>query len=269
MLYETRRSTLMNILVSNDDGIESRGIRILAQCLKQLGEVWVVAPERPQDAMGRAITLHKPLRLHRIGRQVFSVNGTPSDCVTLAVGQLLKDRSIHLLVSGINKGLNVGDDVTNSGTVAAALEGAIRGIPAMAVSLEGLKRFRFQSAAHVAVEVARLVLDKGLPPDTLLNVNVPDVPVQELNGMQVTSLSRRRYRNPVIEKVDPRGGKYYWIAGERETWNRRRHSDVDAVAQKKVSMTPLRFDMTQYRAVKKLKAWESVVSRRLKRAQTS
>lgn len=256
----------MNILVANDDGIESPGLRTLAKSLKQLGDVWVVAPERPQDAMGRAITLHKPLRLHRISRQVFSVNGTPSDCVTLAVGQLLKDRPIHLLVSGINKGLNVSDDVTNSGTVAAALEGAIRGIPAMAVSLEGRKRFRFQSAAHVAVEVARLVLDNGLPADTLLNINVPDVPAQELNGMQVTSLSRRRYRNPVIEKIDPRGGKYYWIAGEQVTWNRRGRSDVDAIAEKKVSVTPLHFDMTQYRAMTTLQAWESIVSKRMKRA---
>ena len=253
----------MNILVTNDDGVESAGIRTLAKHLKKLGNVWVVAPERPQNAMGRAITLHKPLRLKPIGRQVFSVNGTPSDCVIVAVGRVLRDCPIHLLVSGINKGLNLGDDVTNSGTVAAALEGAIRGIPSMAVSLDGLKRFRFPAAARVAVEVATLILKEGLPTDTLLNVNVPDVPAEAVTRMQVTSLSRRWYRNSVIENVDPRGSAYYWIAGERVTWNRGKNSDVDAIADKKVSLTPLHFDMTQYHAMRKLTAWESVLSERV------
>ena len=254
----------MNILVTNDDGVESSGIRTLAKHLKKLGDVWIVAPDRPQNAMGRAITLHKPLRLRQIGRQVFSVNGTPSDCVIVAVGRVLRDRPIHLLVSGINKGLNLGDDVTNSGTVAAALEGAIRGIPSMAVSLDGLKRFRFPAAARVAVEVATLILKDGLPADTLLNVNVPDVPPEAVRGMQVTSLSRRWYRNSVIENVDPRGSAYYWIAGEQVTWNRRKNSDVDAIADNKVSLTPLHFDMTQYHAMKKLTAWESTLAKRTK-----
>ena len=254
----------MNILVTNDDGVESSGIRTLAKHLKKLGDVWVVAPEKPQNAMGRAITLHKPLRLKQIGRQVFSVNGTPSDCVIVAVGRVLRERPIHLLVSGINRGLNLGDDVTNSGTVAAALEGAIRGIPSMAVSLDGLRRFRFPAAARTAVEVATLILKDGLPADTLLNVNVPDVPPEAVTGMQVTSLSRRWYRNSVIENVDPRGNAYYWIAGEQVTWNRRKHSDVDAIAANKVSLTPLHFDMTQYHAMKKLRAWESALAKRMK-----
>ncbi len=257
----------MNILVVNDDGIESPGLHTLAKQLKKLGDVWVVAPDRPQNAMGRAITLHKPLRLKEISRRVFAVNGTPSDCVILGAGRALRDRSIHLLVSGINKGLNLGDDVTNSGTVAAALEGTIQGIPAIAVSLDGLKRFRFQSAAAVAVEVAKLVLKDALPADTFVNVNVPDVPVQDLQGMQITSLSRRRYQNSVVEKIDPRGGEYYWVAGEHVTWNRRRRSDVDAIADRKVSLTPLHFDMTQYRAMTRLRSWEPVLSRRMKMAK--
>ena len=260
----------MNILVVNDDGIESPGLHILAKQLKKLGDVWVVAPDRPQNAMGRAITLHKPLRLKQVSRQVFSVNGTPSDCVILGAGRALKDRSIHLLVSGINKGLNLGDDVTNSGTVAAALEGTIQGIPSIAVSLDGLKRFRFQSAASVAFEVAKLVLKDALPVDTFLNVNVPDVSFQALNGMQVTSLSRRRYHNSVIEKTDPRGGQYYWVDGKQVTWNRRRRrSDADAIAGKKVSLTPLHFDLTQYRAMTRLQSWESVLSRRMRAAKIS
>ena len=252
----------MNILVTNDDGVESSGVRTLAKHLKKLGNVWIVAPERPQNAMGRAITLHKPIRLKRLGRQVFSVNGTPSDCVIVAAGRVFRDCPIHLLVSGINKGLNLGDDVTNSGTVAAALEGAIRGIPSMAVSLEGVKRFRFTMAARVAVEVATLILQDGLPTDTLLNVNVPDVPVESMTGTRITSLSRRQYRNSVIENVDPRGGAYYWIAGEQVTWNRSKNSDADAIAAKKVSLTPLHFDMTQYHAMKKLTVWESELSKR-------
>ncbi len=259
----------MNILVVNDDGIESPGLHTLARQLKKLGDVWVVAPDRPQNAMGRAITLHKPLRLKQIGRRVFSVNGTPSDCVILGAGRVLADRSIQLLVSGINKGLNLGDDVTNSGTVAAALEGTIQGMPSIAVSLDGLKKFRFQSAACVAFEVAKLVLKNPLPADTFLNVNVPDVSFRDLNGVQVTSLSRRRYRNSVIENIDPRGGRYYWVDGKQVTWNRRRHSDVDAIAGNKVSLTPLHFDMTQYRAMAGLRSWESVLSRRMKTLKPS
>ncbi len=261
--------TTMNILVVNDDGIDSPGLHALAKQLKKLGDVWVVAPERPQNAMGRAITLHKPLRLKRVSRQVFSVNGTPSDCVILGAGRALKDHPIHLLVSGINKGLNLGDDVTNSGTVAAALEGTILGIPSIAVSLDGLKRFRFQAAAHVSVEVAKLVLKDGLPTDTFVNVNVPDVPAQDLQGVQITSLSRRRYQNSVIEKIDPRGGEYYWVAGEQVTWNRRGRSDADAIAANNISLTPLHFDMTQYRALTTLKSWESRLSRWMKTLKTS
>lgn len=259
----------MTILVTNDDGIDSPGIRILAKALASLGDVWVVAPERAQNAMGRAITLHKPLRLNQVGRQTFSVNGTPSDCITLAVGQLLKERHLDLVVSGINKGLNLGDDVTNSGTVAAALEGAIRGISSIAVSMEGQQRFRFSLGAKVAVEIANMVLQQGLPADTLLNVNVPDIQANRLRGVQLTSLSRRRYDNPVIEKTDPRGRKYYWIAGEQVTWNRKKHSDVDAISRGFVSLTPLHFDMTQYRALTKLHSWERTLNRRVRSMQQS
>lgn len=259
----------MTILVANDDGIDSPGIRVLAKSLKSLGDVWVVAPERAQNAMGRAITLHKPLRLNQVGRHMFSVNGTPSDCITLAIGQLLKDREIDLVVSGINKGLNLGDDVTNSGTVAAALEGAIRGIPSIAISMDGQNRFRFALGAKVALEVAKMVSKHGLPTDTLLNVNIPDLPVNGLKGMKLTSLSRRRYKDPVVEKTDPRGGKYYWIAGEQVSWNRKKHSDVDAISQGFVSLTPLHFDMTQYQALTKLQSWEPALNRKARSLRSS
>jgi len=253
----------MTILVANDDGIDSPGIRALAKALKSLGDVWVVAPERAQNSMGRAITLHKPLRLTKVGRQMFSVNGTPSDCITLAAGQLLKEQDLDLVVSGINKGLNLGDDVTNSGTVAAALEGAIRGIPSMAVSMDGQNRFRFALGAKIALQVANMVSKNGLPADTMLNVNIPDLQAKSLKGMKLTSLCRRQYKNPVVEKTDPRGGKYYWIAGEQVSWNRRKHSDVDAISQGFVSLTPLHFDMTQYQALTKLQAWERTLNRQV------
>lgn len=259
----------MTILVANDDGIDSPGLRALAKTLTHLGDVWVVAPDRAQNAMGRAITLHKPLRLTQVGKNMFSVNGTPSDCITLAVGKLLKGQHLDLVVSGINKGLNLGDDVTNSGTVAAALEGAIRGIPSIAVSMDGQTRFRFPQGAKVALEIAKMVMQQGLPADTLLNVNIPDLSAHRLKGMQFTSLSRRRYKNPVIEKTDPRGGKYYWIAGEQVTWNRKKHSDVDAISQGFVSLTPLHFDMTQYRALTKLQAWEQKLNRRIRAVRPS
>ncbi len=259
----------MTILVANDDGIDSPGIRVLAKSLKSLGNVWVVAPERAQNAMGRAITLHKPLRLNQVGRQMFSVNGTPSDCITLAIGQLLKDHEIDLVVSGINKGLNLGDDVTNSGTVAAALEGAIRGIPSIAVSMDGQNQFRFTLGAKVALAVAKMVSKHGLPKDTLLNVNIPDLQANGLKGMKFTSLSRRRYKDPVVEKTDPRGGKYYWIAGEQVSWNRKKHSDVDTISQGFVSLTPLHFDMTQYRALTKLQSWEQALNKQVRSLRSS
>ena len=254
----------MKILVSNDDGIDSPGIRELAKALKELGEVWVVAPERPQNAVGRALTLHKPLRINIVGRRMFSVNGTPGDCITLGVEQVLKGQAPDLVISGINKGLNIGDDVTNSGTVAAAMEASIRGILSMAVSLDGTGRYRFPMAATVAVAIARMVMKSGLPDDTLLNVNVPDVEPEAIAGVQITTLSRRRYRNPVVEKTDPRGGKYYWIAGEQVSWNRSKHSDVEAVSKHYVSLTPLHFDMTQYAALPKLKSWERALNTRVR-----
>lgn len=246
----------MKILVVNDDGIDSRGIRELAKSVKHLGDVWVVAPERPQNAVGRALTLHKPLRINKIASQIYSVNGTPGDCVTLGLEQVLKGEAPDLVISGINKGLNVGDDVTNSGTVAGAMEAAIRGMLAIAVSLEGINRYRFPAASKIAAEIAEMVVTQGLPEDTLLNVNVPDVELDKIKGIQVTTLSRRRYRNSVVEKTDPRGGKYYWIAGEQVSWHRSSQSDVKAVADRYVSLTPLHFDMTQYEALQKIGVWE-------------
>ena len=221
----------VKILLTNDDGIGALGLKTLASGLKGLGEVWVVAPERPQSAVGRAMTLHKPLRLTQLGKRKFAVNGTPADCVTLAVGNLMERHKPDLIVSGINKGLNIGDDVTNSGTVSGAIEGMLHGIPSIAVSQDDEEHCRFQVAATYVLRLAKQVLQFGLPKDLLLNMNVPNCPLTNIAGVTMTSLSQRRYLNPIIEKVDPRGRHYYWIAGERVSWQRKKTSDHEAVSR--------------------------------------
>ena len=247
------------ILVTNDDGIDNPGIRALAEALRPLGEIWVVAPEKTQNAVGRSMTLHKPLRLRSQKKRWYAVNGTPSDCVTLAVCNLLQSCPPKLVVSGINKGWNLGDDVTNSGTVAGAIEGMLYGIPSMAVSLEDLPKCQYSVAGHFALLLAEKVLKSGLPTGTILNVNVPGCGLENIAGIQLTCLSQRRYRNPVVEKIDPRGIRYFWIAGERESWARRKPSDHDAVSNKMVSISPLHLDLTDYPALKALKGWEKTL----------
>ena len=243
------------ILVTNDDGIHAPGIRALAKAMATLGEVWVVAPEKTQNAVGRGMTLHKPLRLRQIRSRWFAVNGTPADCVTLALCKLLEADLPMFVVSGINKGWNLGDDVTNSGTVAGALEGMLHGIPSMAVSLDDCPRASNLVAAHFAVELGKRILKSGLPEGTILNVNVPGSLQETIAGLQFTSLSQRRYHKPVVEKIDPRGGSYFWIAGERESWARKKPSDHDAVEKNMVSVTPLHLDLTDYEALHSLKSW--------------
>lgn len=248
------------ILVTNDDGINASGIRALAKAMGALGEVWVVAPEKAQNAVGRAMTLHKPLRLRPMRDRWFAVNGTPADCITLSLCYLLEAGLPQLVVSGINKGWNLGDDVTNSGTVAGALEGMLHGIPSMAVSLEDYPKASYAVAGEYAVLLAEQVLKYGLSNGTILNVNVPASKKKPIAGVQFTSLSHRRYHQPVVEKTDPRGCSYFWIAGERESWPRKTPSDHDAVEDNKVSVTPLHLDLTDYDALQKLKKWEKSLS---------
>jgi 5'-nucleotidase len=260
----------ITILVTNDDGIASPGLHTLAAAMRTLGDVWVVAPDRERTAVGHALTLHKPLRINRLEKQVFSVNGTPTDCVNLAVKKILR-RAPVLLVSGINRGVNLGDDVTYSGTVSAALEGTILGIPSIAVSQEVGRRhltFRFGTAAAYALRVAKAVLRYGLPAETLLNVNVPDRPRASIGGVRVTSLSRRRFEAPIVEKVDPHGRKYYWIAGTRISWDRGKHSDHEAVRLGMVSVTPLHLDITHHAALEQLRSWEALLDGRSKPGRT-
>lgn len=248
----------MRILVTNDDGIQSPGIQTLAKGLAKIGEVWMVAPDRERTAVAHAVTLHKPLRVQEVRPRSFAVNGTPVDCVNLALLKIMP-KPPHLVVSGINKGVNLGDDVMYSGTVSAAMEGAILGVPSIAVSQEGKDTFHFDVSVIYAVRIALLVLARGLPDETLLNVNIPDRPRSGLKGVRVTCLSRRRFQNPIIEKIDPHGRKYYWIAGKRISWSRAKDADHEALEEGCVSITPIHLDSTHYGVLDQFRSWESLV----------
>jgi 5'-nucleotidase len=244
------------ILVSNDDGVRSEGITALAEALKDLGTVYVVAPDRERSAASHSLSLTHPLRVEKISPRVYAVDGTPTDCVNLAVNGILRGKKISLIVSGINKGANLGDDITYSGTVSAAIEGTLLGIPSLAVSLVTRSRFRFDTAAGVAVDVARKVLKKGLPDDTLLNVNVPNAPPEEIRGVRVTRQGKRVYGDMIVEKRDPRGRKYYWIGGDHLNSEDIPGSDLEAVEDGFISVTPIHLDLTNYSALRSLRKWD-------------
>jgi 5'-nucleotidase len=244
-----------HILVTNDDGIHSEGIKTLAKALSEVGDVFVVAPDRERSAIAHSLTLHRPLRVDRVKKNVYALDGTPADCVHLAVNSILPRRP-RLVVSGINKGGNLGDDVTYSGTVSAAFEGTLLGVPSFAISLVARSRFKFQPAARFAVRVARRILKKGLPPDTLLNINVPNLAEEEIRSYRVTVQGRYTHENGVVEKVDPRGRKYYWIGEAPFVFDRRGNTDFEAVSENAISITPLHLDLTQYAFIEDLKKWK-------------
>ena len=245
------------ILITNDDGVYSPGIQLLAKRLRELDSVVIVAPDRERSAAGHSMTLHRPLLIEEVRESVYSVNGTPTDCVNIAVKGLLKETP-RLVVSGINKGPNLGDDVTYSGTVAGAIEGILLGIPSFAVSLVAREGFLFAEAAEVALRTAGQVLTTGLPAGTLLNINVPNLPVSEIQGTLITRLGKRIYHQMTVERVDPRGKKYYWIGGGDPDWEREEGTDFDAVDRKFVSVTPLHLDMTDYSSFDRLRSLEAM-----------
>ena len=237
---------MKKILVTNDDGVQSEGIHALAAALARLGEVIVVAPHLEASAIGHALTLRRPLRLEHIREGVYEVDGTPTDCVNIAVTQIYKG-SPDLVVSGINKGYNLGDDVTYSGTVSGALEGCLLGIPSIAVSLRRSRNIHdFEPAAFVATSLAEAVLEHGMPVRTFLNVNVP--PGQP-RGSRITVQAKRNHVTMVTERLDPRGKPYYWIEEGEDAWEPDERSDYQAVHDGFVSITPLQPDMTAYDAM--------------------
>lgn len=245
----------MKILVTNDDGINAPGILSLAEALRKVGEVAVVAPDRERSAVGHALTLHHPLRALQMGVDIFAVDGTPTDCVNLGIHNLLSFKP-DIVVSGINRGANLGDDVTYSGTVAAAMEATLMGIPAFAVSLatQG-KGTHYDSAAEFAVRLARQIHEKGLPNDTFLNVNIPDLPFHDLLPSSITSQGRRRYEGNIVGKLDPRGQKYYWIGSAELSFLDLEGTDFYAVSRGHVSITPLHLDLTNYTSLQVLRDW--------------
>ena len=245
----------MNILISNDDGIHARGLSALAEALSSLGEVWVVAPDRDQSAASHSLTLHRPLRATKVAPNWYAVDGTPTDCVALAVMGMMK-RKFDLVASGINLGGNMGDDVTYSGTVSAAFEATLLGLPAFAISLVAHRRADFSAAGQAAALVAQLIIKNGLPAHTLLNVNVPNLRPSEIKGVAVTQQGRRHYGEIIVKKVDPRGKAYYWIGGKDPSWEPSETSDYAAVMGGCIAVTPLHLDLTNPAGLEAVRQWE-------------
>jgi 5'-nucleotidase len=242
---------MRRILVTNDDGVRSEGIHALAGVLGALGAVTVVAPHVEASAIGHALTLRRPLRMEVVGESVYEVDGTPTDCVNIAITQIFKGAP-DLVVSGINKGYNLGDDVTYSGTVAGAMEGALLGLPSIAVSVEGTRReYDFDAAAAGAARLAEAVLAQGLPGRTFLNLNVP---AGQPKGFRITFQARRNHVTVVAPRIDPRGTAYYWIEEGQNEWEPHDGSDYQAVKDGYISITPLQMDLTAYDAMDAVEA---------------
>jgi 5'-nucleotidase len=261
----------MNILLTNDDGLLAPGLRALAEALLPLGTVRAVAPEREQSAAGHAITLHKPLRMDPVDLpglpvEAYSSNGTPADCVIL--GCLTAATPPDLVVSGINKGANLGEEILYSGTVSAAMEAALQGLRAMAVSSCSYDAEDFSTAARVAALLAEPVRAAVLPEDCFLNINVPAVPWGELAGVEITHLGRRAYINAVERREDPRGRPYYWYTGAPQESRCGPGTDIGAVAQGRVSITPVHFDLTNHEAMAALRGVAQELTQRLPKQES-
>jgi 5'-nucleotidase len=249
----------MVILITNDDGIQAEGLTALAVALRDLGRVIIVAPEQEQSASSHAITLDKPLRLKKYSPDRIGVSGTPADCILLAVRGLLEEKP-DIILSGINPGPNMGEDVTYSGTVAAAIEGGIIGIPSIAVSVATYDQVPFEPAAEVSRHLAEQMMSYSSTGCALWNVNVPPLPRERIRGIRVTKLGSRVYKDVIVKKKDPRGRDYFWIGGGDPGWSKDEGTDFDAVAEGYVSVTPLCYDLTDYKSIFSLRGlnreWE-------------
>ncbi|MEW5903161.1 MAG: 5'/3'-nucleotidase SurE [Pseudomonadota bacterium] len=244
----------MRILISNDDGYFAPGLACLAQHLATLGEVTVVAPERDRSGASNSLTLNRPLNLKRAASGFHYVDGTPTDCVHLAVTGMLEIQP-DIVVSGINAGANMGDDTIYSGTVAAATEGFLLGIPAIAVSMVRHDPAHYDTAGRVAVELVQRFMKQQRPQPWLLNVNVPDIPYEQLQGMEVTRLGKRHKAEPVIKASNPHGQPIYWVGPAGKAQDAGAGTDFHAVAQNRVSITPLQIDLTQYSQMDAVRGW--------------
>lgn len=242
------------IFVTNDDGIESAGLKALADALESLDEVFIVAPDRERSGVGMAITLNRPLRAAQVASRAYAVDGTPVDCVDLGVSALLPEPP-QLLVSGINHGQNLGQDLHFSGTVAAAKKGTFLGIPSIAVSLAPGPTYHYDTAASIACRIAKQVIAYGMPDRILLNVNVPNCTLSELRGIAMTRQDLGAYGAQAVKRLDRQGKPYYWIGGEREKIDRREDTDVNTIRNGCVSITPVQLDFTAHHLIDPLKSW--------------
>lgn len=244
----------MKILISNDDGYMAQGIRTLADALSSFGDITVVAPDRNRSGASNSLTLENPLRLDKQDDGVYRVEGTPTDCVHLAITGLLEEEP-DMVVSGINAGANLGDDVLYSGTVAAAMEGRFLGLPAIAISLASHTGTHYETAGWVAQKLVSRLKDSALPADTILNVNVPDLPIEQITGIESTRLGHRHKAEPVIKEFDPRGRPMYWIGPAGGEEDAGPGTDFDAIRRGAVSVTPLQIDLTRYDAISGVADW--------------
>lgn len=245
---------MLTILLSNDDGVHAQGINTLYQALKDRDNVFVYAPDRDRSGASNSLSLQRPIRVDELSPQVVSVQGTPTDCVHLAATGLM-DQKPDLVLSGINAGSNLGDDVWYSGTVAAAMEGRFMGFPALALSLSASHPKHFNSAAKVALDLIEMVKREPIPGEMILNVNIPDLPYEKICGFEVTRLGTRHGAEPTIKSTDPRGREIYWVGPPGKQADAGPGTDFYAVSQNKVSITPLKIDITDYSVADELKSW--------------
>jgi 5'-nucleotidase len=245
----------MRILLSNDDGYQAPGLVCLAEALGKVAEVTVVAPERNRSGASNSLTLENPIRAHQAENGFIFVDGTPTDCVHLAITGLL-EKEPDMVIAGINAGSNMGDDTLYSGTVAAAMEGRFLGLPAIAISLAGGEEFQhFDTAARFAASLVERLKNDPLPVDTILNVNVPDIPWDSLEGFEATRLGRRHKSEPVVKMQDPRGNDIYWVGPVGAEQDAGPGTDFHAVRHNRVSLTPLNVDLTRYTAIEQVASW--------------
>jgi 5'-nucleotidase len=246
------------ILVTNDDGINSEGLKVLADAMSNIGEIFISAPDRQRSAVGLSVTLDQPLRVERLGDKKYSVNGMPADCVSLALHRLMPTPP-DLIISGINQGQNLGYDIYHSGTVGAAIVGTMFGIPSIAISIaiDGSHKIHYDTAGKMATKVVRLAIEKSLPKGTLLNVNVPNLPFSKIKGIEVTRHCNATYDIEIHDRKDPRGKDYYWVGGVFQSCGDHSKTDLEALGKDKVSVTPLHLDLTDYNMMQKMSEWFS------------
>lgn len=252
--------SIKHIMLTNDDGVHAPGLKMLFQQSLDLGKTVIVAPEHDNSAASHSLTMSRPLRVREIAENIYTINGTPTDCVTIGIGKILPQKP-DLVISGINPGPNLGDDVSYSGTVSAAIESTMLGIPSIAVSLAAESEpLHYGTAAAFVARLAKIILEKGLPKDTLLNVNVPNTASEGIEGVAFTRRGRRLYDDAIKETFDPWGRKHYWIGGGTPSFDAGEDTDSAAISVNKISITPMHLDPTNYEALKFLqKDWSELL----------